>query len=292
MIDTKMLKSLVPVKYEEHFSHIFVNRHIFHYQILRKMLRKRLIVIVGTAHRVGSTWLYMLLRDTYRLQTLVLPKRIIQGESTRQGVDIDITRLIDYFKELNGFFIFKSHSFPMSKSLPPDFANTIKFVTIVRDPRDVVVSASFYLANLDVKQGGLGEGFKRLSEVDRILGVIRDGDFLISRLEKWYESRSAHKVRYENLQNNTTDALRGIANYLGVGFKLRAAERAIDKNSFERKSGRLPGNEDKGEFLRKGITGDWKNYFDQKCISAFKTARDGQWNRLLIKMGYEENPNW
>ena len=70
MIDTKMLKSLVPAKYEEHLSHIFVNRHIFHYQILRKMLRKRLIVIVGTAHRVGSTWLYKLLRDTYRLQTL------------------------------------------------------------------------------------------------------------------------------------------------------------------------------------------------------------------------------
>jgi len=292
MTSIKATKSLLSAKYRTDLYRIYLNRNVLHYNILRKILGKRLILIVGSAHKVGSSWLYNLLRDTYHFSTLVLPDTFTEGEPTRQVADIDISELLEYLTKLNGFFIFKSHSLPISHSLPPDVARTVKFVTIVRDPRDVIVSASFYLANLDIKYGGLGEKFAELNEVDRVLGVIREGGFLISRLEKWYQNPFAHKVRYENLQNNPIDELRRVGDYVGVRFKAKTARRAIHKNSFQKQSGRVPGHEKKDEFLRKGITGDWKNYFDEDCISAFKTVQDGQWNKLLIKMGYEENLNW
>ncbi len=292
MTSIRSTQSILTEKYREELYKIYLNRNVFHYNILRKMLGRRLILIVGSAHKVGSSWLYNLLRDTYRFSVLVLPKTFTKSVPTRQVVDIDISELLEYLAKLNGFFIFKSHSLPISYSLPPDVARTVKFVTIVRDPRDVIVSASFYLANLDIRYGGLGEKFAELNEVDRVLGVIREGGFLISGLEKWYENPFAHKVRYENLQNNPIDELRRVGDYLKLRFKAKTAKRAIHKNSFQKLSGREPGHEKKDEFLRKGITGDWKNYFDEDCISAFKTAKDGRWNRLLIKMGYEQNLNW
>ena len=67
-----------------------------------------------------------------------------------------------YLKKYHGFYIFKSHSPPISYELPPELAGETKFVTIVRDPRDVLVSASFYLANLEEEKGGWGKEFRQL----------------------------------------------------------------------------------------------------------------------------------
>ena len=36
----------------------------------------------------------------------------------------------------------------------------------------------------------------------------------------------------------------------------------------------------KGSFLRKGIVGDWRSKFDQRCLERFAAAKDGRWQRL------------
>ena len=64
------------------------------------------------------------------------------------------------------------------------------------------------------------------------------------------------------------------------------------KHQFEAKAQRQPGHEDRNSFFRKGIKGDWKNYFDEKCIQTFKKSNSGRWNRLLVRMGYEKSENW
>ena len=53
-------------------------------------------------------------------------------------------------------------------------------------------------------------------------------------------------------------------------------------------TGRQPGEEKKTSFFRKGIVGDWRNYFCQRAKKVF----DFYAGAYLIKLGYEENHAW
>ncbi|MBN1688131.1 MAG: sulfotransferase domain-containing protein [Candidatus Omnitrophica bacterium] len=58
---------------------------------------------------------------------------------------------------------------------------------------------------------------------------------------------------------------------------------------FSRKSGgRKKGQTDEKSHLRKGIAGDWRNYFKEVHKEWFKK----NYNDLLIKLGYEKSENW
>jgi len=61
------------------------------------------------------------------------------------------------------------------------------------------------------------------------------------------------------------------------------------RNSFRRRSGgRRAGSEDTKHHYRKGIAGDWRNYFSPCVKDAFKAC----YPDLLITLGYEENNLW
>jgi hypothetical protein len=63
----------------------------------------------------------------------------------------------------------------------------------------------------------------------------------------------------------------------------------VSKNRFERLThGRERGQENVKSHERKGIAGDWRNYFDDQVKDVFK-ARYGD---LLIATGYERDSEW
>jgi len=105
----------------------------------------------------------------------------------------------------------------------------------------------------------------------------------LTRLEAWFHTVNAYKVRYEELYSNPVETLKGIE-------EDRISE-IVAKNSFSKKAGQIPGEEAKDSPARKGIVGDWKNYFDAECVSTFKAAYNGRWNKLLIELGYENSKN-
>ena len=62
----------------------------------------------------------------------------------------------------------------------------------------------------------------------------------------------------------------------------------VHKFSFKNQTARNNGEEKSNSFLRKGISGDWKNYFDSNCVEIFKHySKD-----MLINLGYEEDNKW
>ncbi|MBK8050880.1 MAG: sulfotransferase domain-containing protein [Anaerolineales bacterium] len=66
-------------------------------------------------------------------------------------------------------------------------------------------------------------------------------------------------------------------------------QRIIACNAFEHHaSGRQAGEEDVHHHYRKGVVGDWRNYFTPQVTAAFR-ARYGA---LLIQLGYEKDNNW
>ena len=63
----------------------------------------------------------------------------------------------------------------------------------------------------------------------------------------------------------------------------------VYNNRFSVKSGgREPGQEDTHNHYRKGVSGDWKNHFNNMHKQAFKE----KYNNLLIKLKYETASDW
>ena len=255
------------------------------------MNTQRLIVIVGTAHKVGSTWVFKLVQDLCNLQAAPLPREILLKKQLNP-VDADLSEILPYLMKLDGRYILKSHSYPPME-LPDDTRiNSLKFLTVIRDPRDVLVSASFYLANLEQSKGGWGDQYRQQKAGGRIKELIQKGEFILSRLEKWYRAPYAFNIRYKDLWRAPGRELMNIAAHLGLTFDEETIERVVDRHSFQAITGRKPGDERENNFHRKGIVGDWKNHFDDDSIKAFKEEKDQRWNRLLVEMGYEQNMEW
>ena len=63
----------------------------------------------------------------------------------------------------------------------------------------------------------------------------------------------------------------------------------IDEYKFENLAkGRKRGQQDVKSHYRKGVPGDWKNHFTSEHIRLFKD----RYNDLILKMGYESDPDW
>jgi hypothetical protein len=65
--------------------------------------------------------------------------------------------------------------------------------------------------------------------------------------------------------------------------------RILSRNAFDRKTGgRVPGAEDPRHHYRKGVAGDWRNYFTPRVTAAFKD----RYGDLLVTLGYETSLDW
>ena len=61
------------------------------------------------------------------------------------------------------------------------------------------------------------------------------------------------------------------------------------RNSFKvLAGGRSPGQTNEKSHYRKGVAGDWRNYFGPKHIDVFKE----RFGDLLIQLGYETDTSW
>lgn len=260
-----------------------VRDDLFHIQ--KGTYNKRIVVIVGSSHRVGSGWLVRLLRDAAHLQ---MGMRKTPKEYLRFGTIVLTPDSYQFLSHLSGQTIYKSHSLPPISSQK---TSNISFVTIFRDPRDVLTSAIYYLAHLEESRGGLGPDFRSLNIAERILWLIDRSEYL-EELELWYRTPVAIKIRYEDLLSNTTDVLHDTVTHLGIPVTPKEVSGVVMHHSFEAETGRRPGQGKNVQSSRKGISGDWRNHFNQTCITAFKTSREGRWNKLLFEMKYETRHDW
>jgi hypothetical protein len=285
----KVKKHLVPIwNCGQVLKKTFNGYYTFPTLFRRCVFGETSIVIVATSHKVGSTWLYDMLMDIGTLANGIyfIPEKFQNKINGHLYLDPEV---FEYLKMLRGYFIFKSHSYPLSAESP---VNNSKIITIYRDPRDVLISNIFYLALIDEDKGGWGESFSKLSETERILKLISEGDYILTKLENWFRTPFAYKVRYEELKMYPIDTLLKINKYLEISTTKNAIERVVMKHSFEAKSGRKPGQEKKDSFYRKGVVGDWRNYFNKDCVIAYKNEKERRWNRLLVEMGYESSLDW
>jgi len=186
-----------------------------------------------------------------------------------------------------------------------------KVIHIIRDGRDVTVSATHHRWNRAKDQGGrvvLGREEMKLREAYRKnpQGLQRKGIITEQAVEAqaktWRDmvtrarqdgpalpGNNYTEVRYEDLLGRPEEELGRLLRFLGVGAEREIVNYCVDAASFEKLSkGRQRGQEDPNSFFRKGIAGDWKNVFTERDRQIFKEAAGD----LLIELGYEKDNDW
>ena len=159
---------------------------------------------------------------------------------------------------------------PKIKRVYPDS----KLIAIYRDGRDFVISHKFYAQNM-----GLSWSF------EESVKLWKDMVKMQMRYEKEYGLLS---FSYESLLDNTKLMTKKMLDYLELSYNEKILENMIYKSSFEFITGRKRGQMDRKSFYRKGVSGDWKNFFSYKDKEKFKKIAGD----LLIKLGYEKDNNW
>lgn len=165
---------------------------------------------------------------------------------------------------------------------------------VIRDLRDTLVSSYF---SLKVSHSALH------SEMDRcrntLTGLsVEDGMIWLC---KWWLARAAGVqrswaaageplIKYEDLLAGDLDILeRVLIRDCGLRVSRVNLRAAVLTNRFEaRTRGRRRGTEDPTQHERKGVAGDWRNYFTDKLARHFKDL----YGELLVATGYETDDRW
>jgi len=220
---------------------------------------------------------------------------------------------------------FPRNEFPVMKKsllhghyLPKHIGENNKIVYLVRDGRDVLIS--FYhhqliwndknkkeAHNVNYHREEVGftdyENVKKnilsymkysyehkLSKFRRFVFPGNWQEYNSVWLKKAQDNPNIYMVRYEDLLENTSTTLELL---LKNFFDIEEVDKdrlrtVVNKFSFENQTKRKQGEESTNSFLRKGIQGDWKNYFGEEEKEAFKKYTGD----LLIRLGYEKNNDW
>ena len=197
---------------------------------------------------------------------------------------------------------------------------------MIRDPRDIVVSA--YFSHLKSHPTDvwteLNEHRLELEKLSKEEGLMLEIDCRKEDLENmynWnYNMDNIYELKMEDMINNPYQAFLNIFDFLEIidrndinvinrckyfinvivrrvfllnlAIDKMPAERLlgiVHQHRFEKSSGgRRQGEENKSSHYRKGKPGDWKNHFNEEHKKYFKE----KYGDLLIKLNYEFDNDW
>ena len=196
----------------------------------------------------------------------------------------------------NGQYL-TAHFFPKPELVTLLEKLEYRTLVILRDPRDVAVSSSFYLAHLH--RHFLNERFtsELTSKDDRLMAVIRglpatetsrglpSVGSRIERYKGWIGQPSAYLTRFEGLvgPNGGGSAEKQRREIMAIATHIRRPLNSEEADSLALKTWST-----RSSTFRKGAIGDWQNHFTDQHKEAFKEVAGSG----LIELGYESDYDW
>lgn len=201
-----------------------------------------------------------------------------------------------------------------------------KAIHLIRDPRDIVISG--YYSHLKTHESSgwdrLIEHRKVLKRSTFKEGLIHEIDWLepyFHDIENWdFSNKNVLELKFEEITKEI-DLIKilkhldfydnSYLNLIKYPFKMiinklhnkkilyfnfknikltkRVAKKITQRNTFKAVSGgRNKGIENLNSHYRKGISGEWKEVFDDELKEIFKK----KYPNILLKTGYEKDNNW
>ncbi|MEM8567460.1 MAG: sulfotransferase domain-containing protein [Bacteroidota bacterium] len=227
-----------------------------------------------THWKAGSQWIHRILRELF-------PKNIVSPKVYEK----------QFLEEplLDGYIyptVYVTREQFFSVSLPSNYK---KFI-IIRDLRDTLVSGYFSIryshALVDETLRIWREQLECLSTEDGLLLLMDEWLPESAQIQKSWINTNEVLIRYEDLLNKDNKILFDVLiNKCSLSISPERLTAVIAKNRFKQvANGRPPGQEDIFSHQRKGVSGDWKNYFTPLVIKEFMAS----YGDLLSQAGYEE----
>ena len=189
---------------------------------------------------------------------------------------------------------FKSH-FPydiLPCGSPSDIPG--KFIYVVRNPRDVAVS--FFHHDRAVPLYPLYEWNDYFEKF--IIGDLDFGDYFDHVLSWWAHKDDSNVLflKYEDMKKDLPSAVAAIAKFIGQDISKELVEEIAHRTTFENmkkdssanyewvKNVRRPNVAD---FMRKGVVGDWKNYFTPEQMARLDAVYEKKLKQTGIDLEFQ-----
>lgn len=261
-----------------------------------------------------------LLRLTYLNLITPLNKSVVLVEFPKSG-GTWLGQLVSEYLEIP----FPRNKFPSTKTslfhghyLPKHISKKNKIIFLARDGRDVLISyyhhqliwndknkketheVNYHRHNVNFTDyENVGKNIlsymqytyeHELPKTKRYVNPGNWSDYNKVWLDTMAQSEHIYMVQYEDLLENPLQTLKKLlVSFLDIEtIDEEQLSRIIKKYSFENQTQRKQGEESVKSFLRKGIRGDWKNYFEEEEKQAFKKYAGD----TLIALGYEKDDQW
>lgn len=190
---------------------------------------------------------------------------------------------------LSSSYVF-TEQFPSNTIITPLYISFESFCTIpknedyraffvMRDPRDLIVSWYFSTRYSHPSIGKIQEHRDKLNQVSIKEGLMLSIDFLLDRgyfltLESWINAAAVDPnvrlVKYEDITSSDNfGAMEDLFRHCMIHARTDVLQAVLDDVRFEKLAERKQGIEDQFSHYRKGIEGDWVNYFDDEVESKF-----------------------
>ncbi len=265
----------------DRLSHL---RYVYQRQGLRTTVRK--VITDGMAKRAYSWWSYQRFAKQYPQDVIFIASLPKSGSTwvaklfaschgfaqytpvkwhTEQR-DLSHDLYPEAWDEMRQrLAVIKGHTAATAVNLDLLHASGLKYFITVRDPRDALISAYWY-----IKQSPYHPQCKlanRLTLNEFIEHKLATGEFrneYVDWIDAWLDGRDPSRsmvLLYQELLSDTEAVFRSCLKFLG--FPTTTAEQAaiIQRNSFKNLTHRNPGEEQTQSFLRKGVAGEWQQVF-------------------------------
>ena len=233
-------------------------------------------------HKVGTAWFIRVLRKIARYYGLNF-QCCLQSEQKR-NTDI----LMEYTSHLD------------IKKLP-DYVGS----HIIRDPRDIVVSAYFYhlwtkeewahIPRKSLNNLSYQEYLNFLNQEEGLLAEMRGiSKEVIEEMSRWnYNNPDFFEFKYEDIIRNEEKVFYKIFKHYSFNEKaikncINIAEQFNFKNQSKRKLETIKRTIKHNLHLRSGRIGEWQELFTEDHKQQFKEL----FGDILIKLGYETSNDW
>ena len=235
-------------------------------------------------HKCGSTWVYHVLRDV--ASSLGLEHFHAHGA-------YEFDRDLAAARQRDGFDLitYVNANYEYVRGIP------VRGVHVVRDPRDLLVSAYYSHLHSHPTDGWpeLVEFRPHLQQVPPETGLLLELEFcsgVMSNLLSWpAEAQDILLIKFEDLIQDNFVGFGRIVEFLGLldGIGFEKLTEIVERWSFKELSGgRAPGESDNHHHYRKGVAGDWRAHFTPAVSWAFKK----RYNEVLVRFGYELDDRW
>lgn len=277
-----MLKNILTIGLEE-LAYYF---HSFRYKITNDRKHSNSRILVNGSPKTGTIWMLNMITS-------------MPGYRRTRGFNFggDLKRYHDVLvgEVVHGHDRFTPQLWQILQS------KSFKVILMVRDPRDQTVSRMFHIRR-DANHAW-HQRMQSMGDDDALMACIEGRSDLpgtinmLAITNSWLnESNKALCIKYEDLLADPAGHLHKVLHYIGVPTNDKLIWAIVVRNSFERLSvgrriwepARKPGQQNPSSHFRKGIVGDWKNYFKTPHIQRYKEIA----GQLLIDLGYEKDLSW